>query len=169
MRDNLLPSEEMSKALEAIMTQMRSGTSEAGTSEAGTSETASDLVGSLMRHGMAHILQESLEEEVTDFLGRGHYERSEEPVRRGYRNGYTDKTVRTTEGRLRLRRPRVRDTEEPFESAVLGRLEALEERLHQMAVRAGALHARHRRDAHRRAWPGAALQKRGKPPHRAAL
>jgi len=129
----------MSKVLEEIMTEMRSekseaSTSAAGTSAASTSETASDLVGSLMRHGMARILQESLEEEVTDFLGRGRYERSEEPVRRGYRNGYTDKTVRTTEGRLRLRRPRVRDTEEPFTSAVLGRLEALEERLHQMAV-----------------------------------
>lgn len=125
MKDNLLPSEEMSKAIEEMIAQMRAGQ---------TSETASDLVGSLMRRGMARILQESLEEEVTDFLGRPRYERADEPARKGYRNGYADKTVKTTEGRLRLRRPRVRDTEEPFTSAVIERIEVLEERLKEMAL-----------------------------------
>jgi transposase-like protein len=114
----------MSKAIEEMIVHMRSG----------EPETASDLVGSLMRRGMARILQESLEEEVTDFLGRPRYERANEPARKGYRNGYADKTVRTTEGRLQLRRPRVRDTEEPFASAVIERVEALEERLKEMAL-----------------------------------
>ena len=102
MRNNLLPSEEMSKAIEEMIAKMRSGQMRPG-----TSETASDLVGSLMRRGIVRILQESLEEEVIDFLGRPRYERADEPARKGYRNGYADKTVKTTEGRLRLRRHRV--------------------------------------------------------------
>ena len=124
MTTNLLPSEEMSKAIEEIIAQMRHN----------ESETVSDLVSSLISRGVAHILQEGLEEEVTDFLGREHYARQDGKSRKGYRNGYTAKTVKTAEGRLKLRRPRLRDTEQPFESVLLRRLDALEERLKEMAV-----------------------------------
>jgi putative transposase len=66
------------------------------------------------------ILQQALEEEVTEFLGRGRYERSEETV--SHRNGYEPRTVKTTTGPLELERPRVRDASKlGFESRLLGR------------------------------------------------
>ncbi len=73
-----------------------------------------------------------LEEEVTEFLGRERYQRSDEP--RGYRNGYRDKTFKTAEGRLKVRRPRVRDTEEPFKSGLLARMDKLEQRVEKLAL-----------------------------------
>jgi putative transposase len=72
------------------------------------------------RLGARLILQQALEEEVTEFLGRGRYERAGETV--SHRNGYEPKAVRTTNGRVELRRPRVRDASRlGFESRVLGK------------------------------------------------
>src|SRR2546428_2137739 len=63
------------------------------------------------------MLQKAVEVEVSDFLGRGHYERSgPEAEGRGYRNGYEPKGVQTAEGTLRLKMPQVRETLEAFES-----------------------------------------------------
>jgi transposase-like protein len=67
---------------------------------------------------------------VTDFLGRSWYEHNnEEGKRKGYRNGYYDRQVKTSEGLLELRQPRVRDTEEEFRSRILERLDSLEDNL----------------------------------------
>jgi len=65
-------------------------------------------------------VQEALEQEVTDHLGRGHYERrrDEEP-HRGYRSGYEPKAVKTSEGRVELKVPQVRETLEPYRSKVV--------------------------------------------------
>ena len=46
------------------------------------------LLSEIIRKGAALIIQELLEQEVTDFLGREHYERKKEGDREGYRNGY---------------------------------------------------------------------------------
>lgn len=54
--------------------------------------------------------------EVTEFLGRDHYQRSSAGVLRGYRNGYQPKSVQTAEGALHLKLPQVRECLEPFES-----------------------------------------------------
>ena len=63
-------------------------------------------------------LQELLEEEVTEFLGREKSERS--PDRRGYRNGHgKPRRFGMLNGTLEVRRPRVRNTAERFESQVL--------------------------------------------------
>jgi putative transposase len=65
-------------------------------------------------------LQQALEDEVTEFLGRARYERAEETV--SHRNGYEPRTVRTTSGSVELERPRVRDASRlGFESRLLGR------------------------------------------------
>ncbi len=53
------------------------------------------------------ILQQALEEELSEFLGRGRYERRGEPL--SHRNGYERVTVKTTAGPLALERPRVRN------------------------------------------------------------
>src|ERR687896_1154963 len=72
------------------------------------------------RLGARLILQQALEAEVSEFLGRARYERAEETV--SHRNGYEPRKVRTTSGTLELERPRVRDASRlGFESRVLGK------------------------------------------------
>ena len=66
------------------------------------------------------MLQKAVELEVTDFLGRGHYERhGPEAAARGYRNGYEPKRIQTGEGTLLLKMPQVRETLEAFDSVWL--------------------------------------------------
>jgi transposase-like protein len=65
-------------------------------------------------------LQQALEDEVTEFLGRRRYERAEETV--SHRNGHEQRTVKTTSGAMRLQRPRIRDASRlGFESRILGK------------------------------------------------
>ena len=55
-----------------------------------------NILTELVKKGVQHLLQEALEQEVTDHLGRGHYERCrEEAIHRGYRNGYEPKRMKT--------------------------------------------------------------------------
>src|SRR5829696_2235960 len=79
-----------------------------------------DPVEAVGRLGARLILQQALEDEVTEFLGRARYERAEETV--SHRNGYESRTVRTTSGPVELERPRVRDASKlGFESRILGK------------------------------------------------
>src|SRR5260370_4730853 len=67
-------------------------------------------------------LQDLLEAEVTEFLGRGKSQRRGEleETRLGYRNGYGKaRKVALTAGTITVRRPRVRNLVEHFESRVL--------------------------------------------------
>src|SRR3970040_1952170 len=66
-----------------------------------------DPIEAIGRFGARLILQQALEEELTEFLGRDRYERRGEPL--SYRNGYERVTVKTTAGPLELSRPRVRN------------------------------------------------------------
>ena len=84
----------------------------------------------LVRLAARLILEETLEGEVRDRLGRERYERADgEPA--GYRNGYRTGRMKTAEGMVEYAAPQVRDTAEPFVSAVrenlAGRTEALED------------------------------------------
>jgi transposase-like protein len=79
-----------------------------------------DPIETVGRLGARLILQQALEDEVTEFLGRGRYERAGETV--SHRNGYEARTVKTTSGAMRLERPRVRDAGKlGFESRILGK------------------------------------------------
>ena len=79
-----------------------------------------DPVEVIGRLGARLILQQALEDEVTEFLGRGRYERAGAAV--SHRNGYEPRKVRTTSGAVELERPRVRDASKlSFESRVLGK------------------------------------------------
>jgi putative transposase len=79
-----------------------------------------DPVERIGRLGARLILQQALEDEVTEFLGRARYERAEERV--SHRNGYEPRRVVTTAGPVELERPRVRNARElGFESRILGR------------------------------------------------
>ena len=79
---------------------------------AGDEEDPIEAIGHL---GARLILQQALEEELTDFLGRERYERRDEPV--SHRNGYEPVAVKTTAGPLELARPRVRNASAPPRSA----------------------------------------------------
>jgi len=60
-------------------------------------------------------LQQAVEQEVSEFLGRGHYRRGPSS-RAGYRNGYEQKTLPSAEGPLTIQMPQLRQTAEPFRS-----------------------------------------------------
>jgi transposase-like protein len=68
------------------------------------------------------FIQDVLEEEVTMFLGRGKSERKSQgiDISAGYRNGYgKPRKLALMSGTVNVRRPRVRNTDEKFESRVL--------------------------------------------------
>jgi putative transposase len=67
----------------------------------------------LVRRAVGLIVQESLEAEQRDFIGRERYERGEG---RGYRSGYTRGHLKTAEGRVELQRPQVREAEVTYRS-----------------------------------------------------
>jgi transposase-like protein len=74
------------------------------------------------RGKIQEFLQELLEEEITEFLGRRKSERRSGvvDVREGYRNGYgKPRKFAMMGGTVEVRRPRVRKVEERFESRVL--------------------------------------------------
>ncbi len=74
-----------------------------------------------LRGQMQGLIQDLLEQEVTEFLGRTRsVRRSESDNDAGYRNGYAPpRRLTLSSGTIRVRRPRVRDTEERFESRLL--------------------------------------------------
>lgn len=79
-----------------------------------------DPVEAIGRLGARLILQQALEDELDDYLGRARYERTGQPTT--HRNGYEPVTVKSTSGVLELERPRLRNEGAlDFASAVLGK------------------------------------------------
>ncbi len=74
-----------------------------------------------LRGQMQGLIQDMLEEEVTEFLGRARsVRRSGSDRDAGYRNGHgRPRRLTLSSGTIQVRRPRVRDTEERFESRLL--------------------------------------------------
>lgn len=74
-----------------------------------------------VREKVQNYLQEILEEEVTEFLGRKKHERKvDEEKIVGYRNGYgKERKFSMQNGTITLKRPRLREVEEKFESAMM--------------------------------------------------
>ena len=61
-------------------------------------------------------MQRAVEDEVTAFLGRARYQRTDEAS--GWRNGTRPKSVQTAEGELSIDMPQVRGTVEQYISRV---------------------------------------------------
>jgi putative transposase len=84
------------------------------------------------------ILEEALEAETRDALGRDYYERGAGEGR-GYRNGHRTARLKTAEGEIAFSAPQVAGRDEPFRSAIReharGRTEALEELAVEMLAR----------------------------------
>ena len=83
----------------------------------------------LVRLAAQLIIEEALEGEARDALGRDYYARSAIPGS-GYRNGYRRGRVHSAEGAIEYRAPQISDRDEPFRSrireVVRGRTEELE-------------------------------------------
>jgi putative transposase len=96
-----------------------------------------DVLGALVQLGAQRLMQEALEQETTERLGRAHYERREpeEPLR-GYRNGYEPGRLRTAEGEIVVQVPQVRDWagEEPYRSPLMTFLRGHSDVLERLAV-----------------------------------
>jgi putative transposase len=85
----------------------------------------------LVRLAARLVIEEALEGEAADALGRGYYARGAQPGL-GYRNGYRMGRLKTAEGAVQYAAPQIADRAEPFRSrirAILGQrtdeLEAL--------------------------------------------
>ena len=74
-----------------------------------------------VREQVQRRIQEIIEDEVAEFLGRERYQRrGDVDASRGYRNGYGKaRRLSLSSGTITVRRPRVRNTEERFESRLL--------------------------------------------------
>jgi putative transposase len=73
-----------------------------------------ELLSTLVRLSTERVLQEALEHEQAEALGRGRYESRGEQL--GYRNGYENGTLKTGEGVLRVKLPQIRGRDEPYRS-----------------------------------------------------
>ncbi len=107
-------------------------------------DSGSELLSTLAQLGVSYLLQQALEQEQEDFLGRGRYERRDDDAsageaRRGYRNGYEDTVLATAEGEIGVRVPQVREAAGPYHSRLMEFLEgnsgALERLVTEMYAR----------------------------------
>ena len=72
----------------------------------------------LAREGAKMLLSVALEEEVTNFLGRDRYERSQGELQ-GYRNGHRERSVTIGSGEIEVKVPRVSQTAEGYRSQLI--------------------------------------------------
>jgi putative transposase len=92
-----------------------------------------DARSELLKLAVRKIVEEALEAEVSDVLGRGYYESGAEPGR-GYRNGSRQSRLRTAEGAIEYGVPQVADRADPFVSRIQAGLAGRTAELERLAV-----------------------------------
>ena len=101
-------------------------------------ETDEQPVSQLLKLAAQVVVQEALEQEVADRLGRERYARREAD-QQGLRNGYEPGRIRSAEGEIVLQVPQVRGTQEPYRSKLMeflrGNSDVLEYLVVQMYTR----------------------------------
>jgi putative transposase len=102
MSQRIAPSERKAQELRALLE---------GQNEA---KSGGELLSALVRLSTERILQEALEQEQAEALGRARYERR--AGSQGYRNGYENGTLKTAEGVVRLQVPQISGRPEPVRS-----------------------------------------------------
>jgi putative transposase len=93
-----------------------------------------NLLSTLAQLGLSYLVQQALEQEQEDFLGRGHYERRSKEARRAYRNGYEEAGLASAEGKVDLRVPQVRGSSTPYRSRLMDFLSGNSEALERLVV-----------------------------------
>lgn len=96
-------------------------------------EGSDDLLSVLIKKSVKRVIQEVLEAEVKDHLGRDYYQR-QAGATRGHRNGYENRNLKMSEGKIGLEVPQLRDTEGPYRSILLDRVGGLSPRLERLAL-----------------------------------
>ena len=86
----------------------------------------------LLRQAARLIVEEALEAEVAQELGRDYYAHGAD--KRGYRNGYRTDRVKSAEGVIEFAVPQVSDTAEPFRSQIRQVIRGRTEELERLAV-----------------------------------
>ena len=92
-----------------------------------------DARAELLKLAVRKIVEEALEAEVADAVGRGYYENGAPPGA-GYRNGYRRGRLATAEGSIEYGVPQVADRAEPFVSRVRAGLAGRTAELERLAV-----------------------------------
>jgi putative transposase len=87
-----------------------------------------------LRLAVRKLVEEALEAEVADELGRGYYERGSQKAAEGYRNGYRRGRMKTAEGEVQYAVPQVSDRGEPYRSEIREQLRGMSERLEHLAM-----------------------------------
>lgn len=120
----IAPSEQIGQALQEFLR--------------GGIEASQQPVSEMLRLAAQKIVQEALEQEVVDYLGRERYERRDES-QQGLRNGYEAGRIRSAEGEIVLQVPQVRGTDSPYRSKLMdflrGNSDVLEYLVVQMYTR----------------------------------
>jgi putative transposase len=88
--------------------------------------------GELVKLAARLIVEEALEEEVEEVVGRGYYAHGDGGG--GHRNGYRRGKLDTAEGRIEYGVPQVRGTPEPFRSMVREAMSGRSEELERLAI-----------------------------------
>ena len=88
-------------------------------------KTMEDVVGKngLLQRLLKDVIQNMLEAEMEDLLGREKYERDEESNYKNYRNGYSKKNIKSSVGDVKLDIPRDRNSD--FEPKVVKKYETV--------------------------------------------
>lgn len=92
-----------------------------------------DARAELLKLAVRKIVEEALEAEVAEAIGRGYYKAGAAPGT-GYRNGYRRGRLRTAEGAIEYGVPQVADRPEPFVSRVRAGLAGRTAELERLAV-----------------------------------
>lgn len=90
-----------------------------------------ELLSELIRRSTESVLQQFLEQEQAEFLGRQRYERAGNGV---HRNGYEERSLRSAEGVMQVHLPQVRGLKEPYRSRVWSGLSKNSEVLEQIVT-----------------------------------
>lgn len=120
MEKRIAPSAEKAQALRALLQ---------GQTDAQSGE---ELLSTLVRLSTERVVQEALEHEQAQALGRGRYEARGEQL--GYRNGYENGTLKTAEGVFRVKLPQIRGREEPYRSPLWGQVATTSDVLKRLIV-----------------------------------
>jgi len=94
-----------------------------------------DVTSLIVRLGIERVVQEMVEQEVTDYLERDHCQRRRPgQEHRGYRNGYEPGRLRMAEGEILVQVPQVRDAPETYRSRLMTFLRGNSDVLERLAV-----------------------------------
>jgi putative transposase len=120
MSQRIAPSDRKAQELRALLEGQSEG------------QRGEEVLSTLGRLSTERVVQETLEPEPAQALGRGRYERREGEL--GSRNGYEAGTLKTAAGVLRVQVPQIRGWEEPYRSPLWSQVASTRDVLRRLIV-----------------------------------